>query len=136
MLCLEGSVISSSLPSSGGSPGPVYPICAQKWPKPPFISFLPLNNDFIRPTHITCAALIRTARGAHYMRKMTGRLTSIYKLCQKNDGNSPENHKHRLKILMTVLVAQWLSGSAFDSNTATQLLSLWCANKKYAKQCF
>ena len=70
------------------------------------------------------------------MRKMTGGLTSIYKPRQKSDGNSPENHKHRLKILMTVLVAQLLSGSAFDSSTATQLLSLWWANKKYAKQCF
>ena len=28
-------------PSSGGSPGPVQPICAQRWPKARFISFLP-----------------------------------------------------------------------------------------------
>ena len=35
-LCLESSVIS---PSSGGSPAPVQPICAQRWPKTPFISF-------------------------------------------------------------------------------------------------
>ena len=32
----EGSVIS---PSSGGSPGPAWPICAQMWPEIPFISF-------------------------------------------------------------------------------------------------
>ena len=32
ILCLEGSVIS---PSSGGSPGPIQPVCAQVWPKPP-----------------------------------------------------------------------------------------------------
>ena len=35
ILCLEDSVIS---PSSGGSPGPVQPICAQRWPKARFIS--------------------------------------------------------------------------------------------------
>ena len=32
ILCLEDSVISFISPSSGGSPGPVYPICAQRWP--------------------------------------------------------------------------------------------------------
>ena len=37
ILCLEGSVIS---PSSRGSPGPIKPVCAQKWPKARFISFL------------------------------------------------------------------------------------------------
>ena len=30
ILCLEGSVIS---PSSGGSPGPIYPVCARMWTK-------------------------------------------------------------------------------------------------------
>ena len=39
ILCLEDSVISVISPSSGGSPGPVYPICAQRWPKARFISF-------------------------------------------------------------------------------------------------
>ena len=39
ILCLEGSVISIISPSSGGSPGPVWPICAQRWPKARFISF-------------------------------------------------------------------------------------------------
>ena len=38
-LCLEGSVISLISPSSGGPRGPVYPICAQMWPKARFISF-------------------------------------------------------------------------------------------------
>ena len=37
ILCLEDSVIS---PSSGGSPDPIYPICAQRWPKDRFISFM------------------------------------------------------------------------------------------------
>ena len=36
IMCLEGSVISFISPSSGGSPGPVWPICAQRWPKTPF----------------------------------------------------------------------------------------------------
>ena len=31
--CLEGSVISSISPSSEKSPGPVWPLCAQSWPK-------------------------------------------------------------------------------------------------------
>ena len=42
ILCLKGSVISFISPSSKGFPGPVHvpmPICAQKWPKTPFISF-------------------------------------------------------------------------------------------------
>ena len=43
ILCLEDSVISIISPSSGGSPGPVQPISAQRWPKARFISFhLPL----------------------------------------------------------------------------------------------
>ena len=39
ILCLEDTVISFISPSSGGSPGPVWPICAQRWPKARFISF-------------------------------------------------------------------------------------------------
>ena len=39
ILCLKDSVISFISPSSGGSPGPVQPICAQRWPKAQFISF-------------------------------------------------------------------------------------------------
>ena len=39
ILCLEDSVISIISPSSRGSPGPVQPICAQRWPKARFISF-------------------------------------------------------------------------------------------------
>ena len=35
----ESCVISIISPSSGGSPGPVYPICAQRWPKARFILF-------------------------------------------------------------------------------------------------
>ena len=51
ILCLEGSgVITFILPSSGGSHGPVWPICAQRWPKTPFIhsvrAIIKLN-DFI-----------------------------------------------------------------------------------------
>ena len=38
--CLEDSVITFISPSSGGSPGPIYPICAQRWPKTPFISLV------------------------------------------------------------------------------------------------
>ena len=41
ILCLEGSVISFISPSSGGSPGAVKPICAQKTL---FISFRQLLN--------------------------------------------------------------------------------------------
>ena len=33
ILCLEGSVISFISPSSAGSPGPSYPICARRSPK-------------------------------------------------------------------------------------------------------
>ena len=39
ILCLKGSVISFILPSSGGSPGPVQLICAQRWPIVRFILF-------------------------------------------------------------------------------------------------
>ena len=41
ILCLKDSVISIILPSSRGFPGPVWPICAQRWPKARFISFIP-----------------------------------------------------------------------------------------------
>ena len=37
ILCLEDVVISFISPSSGGSPGPVLPICGQKWHKARFI---------------------------------------------------------------------------------------------------
>ena len=40
ILCLVDNVISFISPFSGGSPGPVQPICAQMWPKTPFISFV------------------------------------------------------------------------------------------------
>ena len=39
ILCLEGSVISLISPSSGGSPGPIYPVCALKWTKARFVLF-------------------------------------------------------------------------------------------------
>ena len=39
ILCLEDSVISIISPSSGGYPGPVQPICAQRWPKARLSSF-------------------------------------------------------------------------------------------------
>ena len=39
ILCLEDSVISIISPSLEGSPGPVWPICAERWPKARFISF-------------------------------------------------------------------------------------------------
>ena len=53
--CDWRTVSSQLSPSSGGSPGPVQPICAQSWPKARFISFhlLPLRfyicfpSDFI-----------------------------------------------------------------------------------------
>ena len=44
-LCLDGSAISFIAPSSRGSPGPVYAICAQKWPRTPFIYFLFCGRD-------------------------------------------------------------------------------------------
>ena len=34
ILCLEDSVISLISPSSEGFPGPIQPVCTQKWPKP------------------------------------------------------------------------------------------------------
>ena len=49
ILCLEDSVIPIISPFSGGSPGPVYSICAQRWPKARFISFL---------THSHCHLLL------------------------------------------------------------------------------
>ena len=47
ILCQEGSLISFISRFSGGSPGPVKPICAQKGPKTPSILFLSkrLNRD-------------------------------------------------------------------------------------------
>ena len=39
VMFLGGNVISFISPSSGSSPGPVYPICTERWPKTPFISF-------------------------------------------------------------------------------------------------
>ena len=39
ILSLDGNVISFISPSSGSSPGPAYPIFAQRWPNVPFISF-------------------------------------------------------------------------------------------------
>ena len=47
ILCLEDSVISIISSSSGGSPGPVYPICAERWPKARFISFLAYHQHWI-----------------------------------------------------------------------------------------
>ena len=42
ILCLKVSVISLISPCSGGSPGPIYPSCAQKCPKAWFIPFCSL----------------------------------------------------------------------------------------------
>ena len=53
ILCLEDSVISIISPSSGGSPGPVYPICAQRWPNARFISFT-VSLDRVEPAHMEC----------------------------------------------------------------------------------
>ena len=39
IMCLAGSVTLFISPSSGFTPGPVYLICAQRWPKTPFITF-------------------------------------------------------------------------------------------------
>ena len=36
---MGGSVISFISPYSGSSLGPVQPICAERWPKTPFMSF-------------------------------------------------------------------------------------------------
>ena len=46
ILCLEDSAISIISPSSGGSSGPVQPICALRWPKARFISFTNLYHMF------------------------------------------------------------------------------------------
>ena len=45
-MCLKGSINSFISPSSGGSLGPVNPICAQRWPKTTrsFIHFLPYES--------------------------------------------------------------------------------------------
>ena len=51
ILCLDDSVISIISPSSGGSPGPIQPICAQRWPKAPFISFLPASDIRKKPEY-------------------------------------------------------------------------------------
>ena len=39
IMCLAGSVTLLISPPSGFTPGPVYLICAQRWPKTPFITF-------------------------------------------------------------------------------------------------
>ena len=52
ILCLEDSVISFIAPSSGGSPDPVQPICAQRWPKPRFISFLFFSRARLKKRHV------------------------------------------------------------------------------------
>ena len=44
VLCLEGSVISVISPSSRGSLDPAEPLCAHRWSKTRFISFLPLGE--------------------------------------------------------------------------------------------
>ena len=51
ILCLEDSVISFISPSLGGSPGPVQPICAQRWPKARFISFHFISFDTVISPH-------------------------------------------------------------------------------------
>ena len=51
-LCLEGSVVSFILPSSGGSPGAVYPICQQRWPKTFIHSFYLAHSLFAEPAGV------------------------------------------------------------------------------------
>ena len=58
ILCLEDSVISIISPSSGRSPGPVQPICTQRWPEARFISF---------PQH-QCRILTSLSLGGSYPR--------------------------------------------------------------------
>ena len=71
ILCLEGSVISIISPSSGCSPGPIQPICAQRWPKTPFISFHSEHHYEPIPLHtspVCCdgaAALVAPLNACH-----------------------------------------------------------------------
>ena len=58
VLCLEDSGISIISPSSGGSPGPVQPICAQRWPKARFISF-----HFVIYVTEACSYILLQRRG-------------------------------------------------------------------------
>ena len=44
-LNFESCVISLISPPSGGSPGPIWPVCAQKWPNARFISFIYTINN-------------------------------------------------------------------------------------------
>ena len=53
ILCLEDSVISFISPCSGGTPGPVWPICAQRGPKVRFISF----DDSFRTSSFKCSSV-------------------------------------------------------------------------------
>ena len=54
ILCLEGSVISFISQPSGGSPGPVYHICAQRLPKTPL-----LKKDNCSPSVFILLILMR-----------------------------------------------------------------------------
>ena len=47
ILCLKGSIIS---PSSGGYPGPIRPVCAQKCPKARFIHFILFTGELLNKT--------------------------------------------------------------------------------------
>ena len=63
ILCLEDSVISIISTSSRGSPGPVSPICAQRWPKTWLISFFIYRNPQLQAgennTYLFIKALIK-----------------------------------------------------------------------------
>ena len=78
ILCLEDSVISFISPSSGVSPGPVQPICAQRWPKARFISFhLPQPWPSAEPALGLCILLCNMCKATASFFGING-----YKICQ------------------------------------------------------
>ena len=64
ILCLEGSVISSISPFSRGSPGPAQPMCAQRGPKTPFISFYSVDSE-PTPYHSCTACITNISYGTY-----------------------------------------------------------------------
>ena len=65
ILCLEGSIISFTSPSSGGFPGPFESICAQTWRNTQFISFRYNNAISLKST--TQAHPANNVYGRHNM---------------------------------------------------------------------
>ena len=90
VLCLEGNVITLILPSSGGSPGPIYPVCAEKWPKARFISFIQYSNTYIY-MYYNQPAMITSHDAKNNLRPCAFERIDPSGLNRKKHGNWSEN---------------------------------------------